>query len=68
MKIDNFLKPFAGRPGQSWEQFWEKVLVLADIQAWDDEAKMMKNFPLLLVDDAFLVYSRMSSGDRKKTK
>ena len=66
MKIDNFLKPFAGRPGQSWEQFWEKFLVLADIQAWDDDAKMMKNFPLFLDGDAFLVYSRMSSGDRKK--
>ena len=66
MKVDNFVKPFGSRAGQSWEQFWEKFLVLANIQVWDSEEKLMKNFPLFLDGVALLVYSKMKEDDKKK--
>eukprot|EP00117_Sycon_ciliatum_P016845 scpid54092/ scgid16091/ len=66
MKVDNFVKPFGGRAGQSWEQFWEKFLVLANFQGWDSEEKPMKNFPLFLDGVALLVYSKMKEDDRRK--
>ena len=64
LKVDNFVKPFRGR-GDQWEAFWEKFLVLADIQGWDNEDKRMKHFPLFLDGDAFLVYSKMEEAKRK---
>ena len=64
MKMDNFLKPFRGKD-ESWDPLWEKFQVLADIQGWDTEVKIMKHLPLFLDGDAFLVYSRMATADKK---
>ena len=64
LKVDGFLKPFRGR-GDDWDAFWNKFLVLATIQGWDTDDKQMKNFPLFLDADAFLVYSRMTADDKK---
>eukprot|EP00117_Sycon_ciliatum_P049442 scpid25853/ scgid35045/ len=66
LKVDGFVKPFRGKSNESWQQFWAKFLVLAEIQGWDDEAKRMKHFPLFLADDAFLVFQGMADADRKK--
>eukprot|EP00117_Sycon_ciliatum_P035652 scpid56123/ scgid26977/ len=65
MKVDNFVKPFGGRAGQSWQQFWGKFLVLVNIQGWDSEEKLMKSFPLFLDGVALLVYSKMKEDDKK---
>ena len=45
IKVDNCLRPFRGKATESWDQFWAKYLVMAEIQGWDDEPKRMKNFP-----------------------
>ena len=66
MKVDNFLRPFHGKATESWDQFWAKYLVMAEIQRWDDEPKRMKNFPLFLDGDAFLLYQGLAAADRKK--
>ena len=64
LKADNFLRPFHGKTSKSWKQFWDKFVVLADIQGWDTETKRMTNFHLFLDGDAFLIYSGMA--DRKQ--
>ena len=66
LKVDSFVMPFRGKAGESWQLFWEKFQVLADVQGWDTEEKVMKNFPLFLDSDALLVYDRMSADDKKK--
>ena len=66
MKVDGFVKAFRGKSNESWQQFWQKFLVLAEIQGWDSEDKRMKHFPLFLADDAFLVFQGMTASDRKK--
>ena len=66
MKIDNFLTPFRRKATESWDQFWAKYLVMVEIQGWDDEPKRMKNFPLFLDGDAFLVYQGLAAANRKK--
>ena len=53
-KVDNFVKTFHGKPSDSWEQSWERFLIIARIQGWDNEEKR-KNFPLFLDGDAFLL-------------
>ena len=65
MKVDSFVKPFRGK-NDDWESFWEKFGVLCEIQGWTDEADQMKNFPLFLDGDAFLVLTKMPVDDRKK--
>eukprot|EP00117_Sycon_ciliatum_P027502 scpid113988/ scgid22327/ len=65
LKVDSFLRTFKGS-GEDFERFWEKFEVLAEIQTWNDEAKLMKNFPLFLEENAFLVFSRKDAADRKK--
>ena len=64
LKFDNFLQPFRGN-GDDFGRFWDKFLVLANIQGWDTDDKKVKNFPLFLTDDAFLVFSRMPASDQK---
>ena len=66
MKVDGFVKAFRGKINESWQQFWQKFLVLAEIQGWDSKDKRMKHFPLFLADDAFLVFQGMTASDRKK--
>ncbi len=48
MKVDNFLRPFRAKTGERWQLFWDKFVVLAEIQGWDSEEKKMKKFPLFL--------------------
>ena len=45
MKVDNFLRPFRGRQ-DDFHAFWEKFLVLAKIQKWDDDEAQMLHLPL----------------------
>ena len=44
-------------------RFWEKFLVLAKIQKWDDDEAQMLHLPLFLDGDAFLVFSKLSDSD-----
>ena len=60
LKVDNFLRPFRGKTGESWKEFWDKFVVLAEIQGWDSETKRMTNFPIFLDGDAFLIYNGMT--------
>ena len=59
------LRPYRGS-GDDWEQFWSKFTVLAEVSGWDTEAKMMARFPLFIDGPAFLVFSKMAEGDKKK--
>ena len=45
LKLDDFVKPCKGR-GDSFEEFWEKFEVLADVAGWDTDEKKMKRLPL----------------------
>ena len=65
LKADNFLRPFTGKD-DSWELFYNKFLVLSNVQGWDNEEKRMKNLPLFLDKDAFLVFSKMPTADQVK--
>eukprot|EP00117_Sycon_ciliatum_P045998 scpid93880/ scgid32998/ len=65
VKLEGFVKPYRGRQEESWDTFWEKFVVLADVSGWTDEAAMMKRVPLFLEGDAFLVFSKMESTDKK---
>ena len=64
LKVDNFVRAYRGK-GDDWEHFWGKFSVLAKIQGWDTAEKRMKNFPLFLDGDAFLVFTRMPADDQK---
>ena len=64
-KVDGFVHQFRGR-GDNFEQFWDKLMVLAAVQKWDSDEKKMDHLPLFLDGDAFLVYTRMSDTDKKK--
>ena len=63
LKLDGFLKPYSGK-GDDFTEFWEKFLVLAELSGWDTDDKKLKRLPLFLVDDAFLVHSKMPSADK----
>ena len=65
LKLDGFLRPYRGS-GDDWEQVWSKFTVLAEVSGWYTEAKMMARFPLLIEGPAFLVFSKMAEGDKKK--
>ena len=54
LKVDNFLRPFRGKTGESLKQFWDKFAVIAEILGWDSETKKMNDFPLFLDGNAFL--------------
>ena len=64
MKVDNFLRPFRGRQ-DDFHAFWEKFLVLAKIQRWDDDVAQMLHLPLFLDGDAFLVFSKLADSDQQ---
>ena len=64
-KLDGFLRPHRGS-GDDWEQLWSKFTVLAEVSGWDTESKMMARFPLFIEGPAFLVFSKMAEGDKKK--
>ena len=66
LKVDNYLKPFRGRDGDDFNTWWEKFLALATISGWDTDDKKTKHLPLFLDADAFLVFSKMEDGDKKK--
>ena len=42
-------------------------MVLAAVQKWDSDEKKMDHLPLFLDWDAFLIYTRMSDTDKKKS-
>ena len=67
MKVDNFLRPFRGRQ-DDFHAFWEKFLVLAKIQKWDDDEAQMLHLPLFLDGDAFLVFSKLADSDQQVTE
>ena len=55
LHVDNFVWQFRGK-GDNFETFWEKFLVLADLQKWDTDVKKMQHLPLFLDGDAFLSF------------
>ena len=63
LKLDGFVKPFKDR-GDSFEEFWEKFEVLADVAGWDTDEKKMKRLPLFFEGDAFLVFPKMEASDK----
>ena len=65
LRVDNFVRQFCGK-GDNFETFWEKFLVLANLQKWDTDVKKMQHLPLFLDGDVFLVFRRMSDADKKK--
>ena len=67
VKVDNFLRPFRGRQ-DDFPAFWEKFLVLAKIQKWDDDEAQMLHLPLFLDGDAFLVFSKLPDSDQRVTE
>ena len=65
VKLEGFVKPYRGKSDESWENFWSKFSVLADVSGWTTDTDAMKRLPLFLEGDAFLVYSKMSANDKK---
>ena len=65
VKLEGFVKPYRGKTDLSWDVFWSKFLVLAEVSGWDTAEKRMARLPLFLEGDAFLVFSRMQPADQK---
>ncbi|XP_065185766.1 uncharacterized protein LOC135816500 [Sycon ciliatum] len=64
-KAEGYLRPYRGKV-DDFQTFWAKFDVLATINKWDSDEKKMAQLPLFLEQDAFLVFSRMKSDDKKK--
>ena len=64
IQMDGFIKPFKGA-GDDCDSFWQRFLVLCNIQNWDTEEKRTNHLPLLLEKDAFLVFTKNSKCRHK---
>jgi len=60
----DFLRHYRGR-GDDFDAFWRKFLVAGELQGWDTEAKKLKNLPLYLDGEAFLVWDELSTDEKK---
>ena len=65
VKLEGLVKPYRGKNDLSWDVFWSKFLVLAEVSCWDTDDKKMARLPLFLEGDAYLVFSRMPATDKK---
>jgi len=66
-KVDGFVRPYRGHR-DDLEAFWQKFEVTAALQKWDSDEKKMQNLPLFLEDEAFTVWSEMTTADKKVPK
>ena len=67
-KVDSFVRPFSGASGEDFQEFGGNFVVLCNIQKWSSDAEQVQFLPLFLKGDAFLVFSRLADGDKKKVK
>ena len=65
-KVDSFVRPFSGASGEDFQEFWGKFVVLCNIQKWTINAEQVQFLRLFLKGDAFLVFSRLADGNKKK--
>ena len=67
LKVDSFVRPFSGASGEDFQEFWGKFVVLCNTQKWTSDAEQVQFLSLFLEGDAFLVFSRLADGDKRKT-
>ena len=65
VKLEGFVKPYRGKTDLSWDIFWLKFLVLAEVSGWNTDNKKMARLLPFLEGDAFLVFSRTPTADQK---
>ena len=63
VKLEGFF--YKGKTDLSWDVFWSKFLVLAEVSGWETARKRMARLPLFVEGDVFLVFSRMQPADQK---
>ena len=64
LRFETLLKPFRGTAGEEFDVFWARYLAAASANGWDD-TKPAANLPSLLDGAAFVLYSRLSTDDKK---